>query len=60
MDMERKKKMNKIWYCPTDDWTCPYNKDGECKIDSPMEDCDCFYGYEDEEEDEIYIIHLVK
>ena len=52
--------MNKIWYCPTDDWICPYNKDGECRIDNPMEDCDCFYGYEEDEEDEIYIIHLVK
>jgi hypothetical protein len=34
--------MNK---CPTNDWSCPYNKDGECKLKNPQEECDDFMYY---------------
>ena len=36
--------------CPMDDWECPYYKNGECTIENPEEDCDCFYD-PDENED---------
>lgn len=49
----------KIWYCPTEEWDCPYYRDGECLIDNPIEDCDCFYRYEEEEE-EHYTFHFGK
>ena len=32
-------------FCPINDWECPYwGKDGECKIDNPMEECDDYYA----------------
>lgn len=32
-------------FCPMDDWSCPYNKDGVCHIDDPFEDCDEWCAY---------------
>ena len=42
----------KIWYCPTCEIDCPYcvGLDYECIIDNPLEDCDCFFGLEEEDE----------
>jgi len=41
--------------CPTFDFTCPYClASGECIIDNPKEECDEYWYYnQEEEEDEI-------
>jgi len=46
-------------YCPADDWSCPYyHRDtGRCIMDveegvPPYDECDEFYGLEEEEEEE--------
>ena len=48
-----------IPYCPTDDWSCPYHNhdNGRCMMDvmdgtPPYEECDAFYDYEENEEEE--------
>ena len=43
-------RMNKI-YCPLNGWDCPYYKDGECGIEDPMNDCDDFWAFWDENDD---------
>ena len=42
----------KIRYkCPTYDMGCPYlTKSGECTIGNPMEECDDYYYYNNDEE----------
>ncbi len=46
-------------YCPVDDWSCPYHHHdtGRCIMDvtegvPPYDECDAFYGLEEEEEEE--------
>lgn len=43
-------RMNKI-YCPCNGWDCPYFKDGECRIEDPMNECDDFSYFWDEGDD---------
>lgn len=40
-------------YCPSNGWDCPYYKNGECGIESPMEECDDFAYFWDEDDDYI-------
>lgn len=46
--------MPRIIYCPVNGWNCPYYKEGKCILESPMNDCDDF-GYFWEEDDEYWI-----
>ena len=33
-------------YCPVNGWDCPYwQKDGQCTIENPAEDCDDFASF---------------
>ena len=52
IEREEGKMERKIWYCPTCEIDCPYcvGLDYECIIDNPLEDCDCFFGLEEEDE----------
>lgn len=37
-------------YCPVCGWGCPYFKNGECGIEDPLNECDdftCFYDEDD-------------
>ena len=43
-------RMNKI-YCPLNGWDCPYYKEGECGIEDPMNDCDDFWVFWNEDDD---------
>lgn len=43
-------RMNKI-YCPLNGWDCPYYKNSECGIEDPMNDCDDFGVFWDEDDD---------
>ncbi len=46
--------------CPEYDLSCPYClASGECIIDNPIEECD-IYGYYNEEEKEINTINLLE
>lgn len=38
-------------YCPFKGWNCPYNKDGECGIENPINECDVFASIWDEDDD---------
>lgn len=44
--------------CPVQDWSCPYlGKDGRCMMFKeenclPYDECDAWYGLEEEEEEE--------
>lgn len=40
-------------YCPVNGWDCPYYADGLCKIDNPIEECDDFATFWDEDDDYI-------
>lgn len=40
-------------YCPANGWDCPYYKNGECLIEDPMNDCDDFGAFWDEDDDYI-------
>lgn len=44
------------WYCPSDDYSCPYYRgtDGACLTDDPREDCDDYYYYNGDEEGDEY------
>ena len=49
--------MKKTYYCPICDFTCPYciGRDFHCVIGDPMAECDDYYAYmcdEEEEDDE--------
>ena len=40
-------------YCPADDITCPYiTKYGTCTLENAKENCDEFYGLDEESEEE--------
>ena len=46
-------------YCPVDDFSCPYYsiKTGKCKMYDkegclPYDECDAFYGLEEDEDEE--------
>lgn len=39
-------------YCPADDMSCPYiTWGGYCTLENAEEECDEFYGLEEEEEE---------
>lgn len=38
-------------YCPTNGLDCPYYKNGECGLESPIDDCDDFMYYWFDDED---------
>lgn len=41
-------------YCPADDMSCPYITEcGYCTLENAEEECDEFYGLEEEEEEEV-------
>ena len=44
----------KIYYCPTCDIECPYcvGLNYECVIGDPMKECDDYYAYHGDEEEE--------
>lgn len=42
--------MSKI-YCPVNGWDCPYYKSGLCTIENPIENCDDFAVFWDEDDD---------
>jgi hypothetical protein len=43
--------MKKV-YCPVNGWDCPYwKKDGTCEIDNPIEECDDFAAFWDEDDE---------
>ena len=44
--------MKKIVECPVLDWTCPYYHKGECQLENAKEECDAFYGMEEDEDEE--------
>lgn len=33
-------------FCPADDFTCPYYKDGYCGLENAEQECDEFYELE--------------
>ena len=35
--------------CPVNDWLCPYFENGDCTLENCEQECDAFYGLEDEE-----------
>ena len=37
-------------FCPTDDFVCPYYKDGYCFLEDAEQECDAFFGLEDGED----------
>ena len=39
--------------CPDNDWWCPYFENGDCTLKNCEQECDAFYGLEDDEEEEI-------
>jgi hypothetical protein len=39
--------------CPVNDWLCPYFENGDCTLENCEQECDVFYGLEDDEEEEI-------
>ena len=39
--------------CPVNDWLCPYFENGDCTLENCEQECDAFYGLEDDEEEEI-------
>ena len=48
--------MKKKFYCPVNDWSCPYwKKDGTCKMvdkgDDPVKECDDAATFWDEDDD---------
>lgn len=38
-------------YCPVNGWDCPYYKEGECKIENPIEECDDFAFFWDADDE---------
>lgn len=38
-------------YCPVNGWDCLYYEEGLCKIDNPLEECDDFATFWDEDDD---------
>ena len=40
-----------VLQCPSLDWSCPYYHKGECTLTTAKEDCDSWYGLEDDEDD---------
>ena len=38
-------------FCPVNGWDCPYFKEGECKIENPIEECDDFAFFWDADEE---------
>lgn len=44
--------MKKIVECPVLDWTCPYYHKGECQLENAEEECDAFYEYWEEEDED--------
>lgn len=38
-------------YCPANGWDCPYYKNGECGLESPIDECDDFMYFWFEDED---------
>lgn len=34
--------------CPVEDFTCPYWKNGICELDNAEQECDAFYGLDEE------------
>lgn len=41
--------MMKSKECPVHDWLCPYYENGDCTLENAHEECDAFYGLEEEE-----------
>ena len=39
-----------VLICPTEDWFCPYYDDEFCTLKNAKEECDAFYGLEEEED----------
>lgn len=41
-----------VHFCPVNGWDCPYwKKDGTCKLDDPMADCDDYYAMMGDDEE---------
>lgn len=40
-------------YCVANGWDCPYYKAGECGIEDPLNECDDFAYFWDEDDDYI-------
>lgn len=38
--------------CPVYDYECPYFKSGYCELENPKDECDAFYGLEDDDDEE--------
>ena len=38
--------------CPVNDWLCPYFDNGNCTLENPEFECDVFFDFDDEEEDD--------
>ena len=38
-------------YCPVNGWDCPYYKNKECGLDSPIDDCDDFQFFWNADDD---------
>ena len=39
--------------CPVNDWFCPQFDNGECQLRDAPQECDAFFGIEDDEPDDI-------
>ena len=47
--IERKERGGyKMVACPVNDWLCPYFENGDCTLENCEQECDAFYGLEDE------------
>ena len=45
---KRKIKMAYRYECPANDWFCPYFENGECRLRNAPQECDAFFGIEDD------------
>lgn len=45
-----KDRNKKRIYCPANGWDCTYWKDGICTIENPIEECDNFGYFWDEDD----------
>ena len=37
--------------CPVNDWLCPYFDNDGCTLETAKEDCDAWFGLDDEEDE---------
>ena len=38
--------------CPANDWLCPYFDNGNCSLENAKDECDEFFDFDEEEEEE--------